>query len=98
MSKYNEPGVLDSTARQILRAIRGIGKKPAENKVTSLTETVLATGAVVEAVGISDIRAKCLRSRNPANVVAATMQGLRSLRNVEQVAKTRGLDTDQLIG
>ena len=54
--------------------------------------------AVVEAVGISDIRAKCLRSRNPANVVAATMQGLRSLRNVDQVAKTRGLDVENLIG
>ena len=44
---------------------------------------VLAGGAVravMEAAGISNIRAKCLRSNNPQNVVKATMQGLLSLR------------------
>ena len=42
--------------------------------------------AVMEAIGIKDIRTKCLRSNNPANVVAATMEGLKSLRNAQQVA------------
>jgi small subunit ribosomal protein S5 len=49
-----------------------------------------AVRAVVEAAGIKDIRTKCLRSNNPNNVVAATMIGLRSLRNAEQVAAARG--------
>ena len=46
--------------------------------------------AVMEAAGIHDIRTKCLRSNNPQNVVSATMQGLESLRNAEQVAAVRG--------
>ncbi|NLH01737.1 MAG: 30S ribosomal protein S5 [Clostridiales bacterium] len=49
-----------------------------------------AVRAVVEAAGIKDIRTKCLRSNNPHNVVAATMVGLRSLRDAEQVAAYRG--------
>ena len=49
-----------------------------------------AVRAVVEAAGIKNIRTKCLRSNNPNNVVAATMQGLMTLRNVEQAAKIRG--------
>lgn len=46
--------------------------------------------AVVEVAGIKDIRTKALRSNNPINVVKATVQGLKSLRNAEQVAKIRG--------
>ena len=46
--------------------------------------------AVVETVGIKDIRAKALRSNNPCNVVRATMDGLKQLRNVEDVANIRG--------
>ena len=46
--------------------------------------------AVVETVGIKDIRAKSLRSNNPCNVVRATMDGLMRLRNVEEVAEIRG--------
>lgn len=57
-----------------------------------------AVRAVVEAVGISDIRTKCLRSNNPQNVVAATMVGLRSLRDASQVAKTRGKSVEEIQG
>ncbi len=46
--------------------------------------------AVVESAGIKDIRAKALRSNNPCNVIRATMEGLMSLRNVEEVAALRG--------
>ena len=54
--------------------------------------------AIVELAGIKNIRAKSLRSNNPTNVVKATFEGLKSLRTVEEVAKTRGISTDKVIG
>ena len=54
--------------------------------------------AVMEAAGIRDIRAKCLRSNNPQNVVAATFEGLKSLRGPAEVAKTRGKSVDEILG
>ena len=53
--------------------------------------------AVVEAAGIHDIRTKSLRSNNPCNVVRATMQGLTSLRSLEQVAKIRGKAEKEIV-
>ena len=55
-----------------------------------------AARAVVEAAGIKDIRTKCLRSNNPANVVAATMEGLASLRDAQQVSAIRGIAVEDL--
>lgn len=52
--------------------------------------------AVMEAAGIHDIRAKCLRSNNPQNVVSATMQGLKSMRSAAQVAAVRGKAVEEL--
>ena len=52
--------------------------------------------AVLEAAGISNIRAKCLRSNNPTNVVKATIAGLAALRTAEDVAKTRDIPVDQI--
>ena len=46
--------------------------------------------AVVETVGIKDIRSKALRSNNPCNVVRATINGLAQLRNADEVAAIRG--------
>ena len=54
--------------------------------------------AIVELAGIKNIRAKSLRSNNPTNVVKATFEGLKMLRTVEEVAKTRGIDADKVIG
>ena len=53
---------------------------------------------VLEAAGIKNIRAKCLRSNNPTNVVKATMEGLKELRTVEEVAKIRDIPTKQVKG
>jgi small subunit ribosomal protein S5 len=48
-----------------------------------------AVRAVLEAVGVKDILTKCIRTNNPHNVVKATINGLISLRNAEQVSKAR---------
>jgi small subunit ribosomal protein S5 len=57
-----------------------------------------AVRAIMEAAGITDIRAKSLRSNNPNNVVKATMQGLVSLRSAEQVAAVRGKTVKEILG
>ena len=62
---------------------------------------VIAGGAVrdvMEVAGIRDVRTKCIRSNNPCNVVSATMQGLLSLRDAEQVAAMRGKTVEEILG
>ena len=56
-----------------------------------------AVRAVMEAVGIKNITARCLRSNNPQNVVKATMAGLTALRSPEQVAAIRGKSVEEII-
>ena len=59
---------------------------------------VLLKPAAMEAAGIRDIRAKCLRSNNPQNVVSATFEGLKSLRGPEEVARIRGKSVSEIVG
>ena len=54
--------------------------------------------AVVETVGIKDIRSKALRSNNPCNVVRATIDGLSKLRSVDEVAETRTKSAKEILG
>lgn len=54
--------------------------------------------AVVETVGIQDIRSKALRSNNPCNVVRATIDGLSQLRNADEVAEIRGKSVKEILG
>ena len=54
--------------------------------------------AVVETVGIKDIRTTALRSNNPCNVVRATIDGLSKLRNAEEVAAIRGKSAQEILG
>ena len=54
--------------------------------------------AIVEMAGIRDIRTKCLRSNNPRNVVNATLEGLKSLRDIQQVAHMRSKSVEEIVG
>ena len=54
--------------------------------------------AVLETVGITDIRTKTLRSKNPCNVVRATVAGLASLRDAAEVAAIRGKSVKEILG
>ena len=57
-----------------------------------------AVRAVVETVGINDIRTKALRTNNPYNVVRATIEGLKALRTAEEVAAIRGKSVKEILG
>jgi len=52
--------------------------------------------SVLECAGITDILTKSLGSSNAHNMVRATMDGLQRLVSVRQVARERGIETDQL--
>ena len=70
-------------------------------KPAALGTGIIAGGkvrAVLECAGISNIRAKCLRSDNPTNVVKATVAGLAELRTAEEVAKIRDIPVEQVKG
>lgn len=55
-----------------------------------------AVRAVMEAAGVRDVLTKCIGSRNPHNVVKATLGGLRQLRSAEAIARTRGREAQEL--
>ena len=57
-----------------------------------------ATRAVLELAGISDILTKCLGSRTKINVVRATVEGLKNLRTIEEVAAIRGKKPEEIRG
>lgn len=57
-----------------------------------------AMRAVLESVGIKNIRAKSLRTNNRINVVKATFEALKSLRTIEEVAAMRGKSVDEIKG
>ena len=62
---------------------------------------VIAGGAardLLELAGLKDVRAKCLGSRNPRNLVNATIEGLKSLKTAEDVAALRGKKVEDLLG
>ena len=54
--------------------------------------------AVMEMAGIKDIRTKSYGSSNPANCVKAALEGLKSLRTVEEVARLRGKSVEEILG
>lgn len=57
-----------------------------------------AMRAVFEAVGVHNVLAKCNGSRNPINLVRATINGLRAMKSPGDIAKKRGKTVEQLLG
>ena len=55
-----------------------------------------AVRAVLESAGVHNILTKCIGSNNPHNVVRATIDALRSLSSIEQVAARRGKTVEEL--
>ena len=61
---------------------------------------VIAGGSVrpvLELAGYKDIRTKVIGTNNPRNVVYATIEGLRSMQTIEQVAKKRGKKVEEIL-
>ena len=94
-----EVSLKDTTIPHEVMGVFGAGKvllKPAAQGTG-----IIAGGKVrmvLQLAGIKNIRAKCLRSNNPTNVVKATMEGLKSLRTAEEVAKVRDIPVEKVLG
>jgi small subunit ribosomal protein S5 len=56
-----------------------------------------AVRAILEVAGVQDILTKCIGSRNPHNVLHATVAGLKQLQSPEQVAKRRGKAVQEIM-
>ena len=94
-----EVSLKDTTIPHEVMGVFGAGKvllKPAAQGTG-----IIAGGKVrmvLQLAGIKNIRAKCLSSNNPTNVVKATMEGLKSLRTAEEVAKVRDIPVEKVLG
>ena len=91
--------IKDGTLQYPLNARHGAAKvymQPA-SKGTG----VIAGGAmraVFEAVGVHDVLAKCNGSRNPINLVRATIRGLQDMKSPKEVAAKRGKTVEEITG
>lgn len=81
--------------------VAGHGAAEVFMKPASEGTGVIAGGAmraVLEAVGVKDVLAKCVGSRNPVNVVRATINGLANINSPEYVAAKRGKKVEEILG
>lgn len=56
-----------------------------------------AVRAIFQALGVKDLLAKRIGSKNPVNMAKATMNALREMRSVDEIAKVRGISAAQVI-
>jgi len=91
--------VIDGTLQYPINARHGAAKvymQPASEGTG-----VIAGGAmraVFEVVGVRNVLAKCNGSRNPINLVRATIEGLKNMRSPEFIASKRGKSVDEIKG
>ncbi len=91
--------IKDGTLQYPMKGIHGAAKvymQPASDGTG-----VIAGGAmraVFEAVGVHNVLAKCNGSRNPINLVRATISGLKNMKSPEQVAAKRGKTVEEITG
>ena len=86
-----------STIPHEVTGVYGAGKvllKPAAPGTGIIAGGTVRT--ILSLAGIHNIRAKCLRSTNPTNVVKATFEALRALRTAEEIAALRGLSVEDI--
>ncbi len=91
--------IKDGTLQYPMKGIHGAAKvymQPASDGTG-----VIAGGAmraVFEAVGVHNVLAKCNGSRNPINLVRATISGLKNMKSPEEVAAKRGKTVEEITG
>jgi small subunit ribosomal protein S5 len=98
-SMFNVPVTRAGSVPHVVTGKFGAGEvlmKPA----SAGTGVIAGAGvrAVLEVAGIQNVLTKCLGSRNPHNLVKATVDGLRRLRRPSDVAAMRGISLDQMFG
>ncbi|MEJ2346469.1 MAG: 30S ribosomal protein S5 [Gammaproteobacteria bacterium] len=96
MRKVN---ITDGTLQYAVNARHGASKvfmQPASEGTGIIAGGAMR--AVFEVVGVHNVLAKCVGSRNPVNVVRATIRGLTDMASPEDVASKRGKKVDEILG
>ena len=91
--------IINGTLQYPLKARHGAAKvymQPASEGTGVIADGAMR--AVFEAVGVHNVLAKCNGSRNPINLVRATISGLQSMKSPQDIAAKRGKTVDEITG
>lgn len=89
----------EGTLQHPLNGVHGAAKvfmKPASEGTGIIAGGAMR--AVFEVVGVHNVLAKCIGSRNPINVVRATIKGLSEMKSPQAVAAKRGKKVEEILG